>query len=83
MILIGTLDLVFLISYALSMYVNGMIAERMNLRYFLAIGMFFAGITNALFGMAYYLDIHSLSYFYGIQVITGIAQSTGWPGRDQ
>ena len=76
----GTLDLVFLISYSISMYINGMIAERMNLRYFLTIGMILAGICNALFGLAYYLDIHSLGYFYAIQVITGMAQSTGWPG---
>ncbi|CAG2166713.1 unnamed protein product, partial [Oppiella nova] len=78
--LLGTLDLVFLISYSVSMYINGWIAERMNLRYFLIIGMLFAGLCNVLFGLAYYLDIHSLAYFYVIQVLTGIGQSTGWPG---
>ena len=62
------------------MYINGMIAERVNLRYSLTMGMVFAGLCNILFGIAYYLDIHSLGYFYAIQVLTGIGQSTGWPG---
>ncbi|XP_054165833.1 glucose-6-phosphate exchanger SLC37A2-like [Oppia nitens] len=78
--MLGTLDLVFLISYSVSMYINGMIAERMNLRYFLTIGMLFSGICNILFGLAYFLGIHSLGYFYFVQIITGIGQSTGWPG---
>ncbi|XP_054165832.1 glucose-6-phosphate exchanger SLC37A2-like [Oppia nitens] len=75
----GTLDLVFLLSYSISMYINGMIAERMNLRYFLTIGMLIAGIANILFGLAYKLNIHALEYFYVIQVLTGIGQSSCWP----
>jgi len=62
------------------MYINGAIAERSNLRYFLMIGMICAGVCNSLFGIAYYLKIHSIYYFYAVQVVTGLAQSTGWPG---
>lgn len=59
---------------------SGFIAERVNLRYFLAMGMILSGIASYLFGLARFLDIHNFSYFIIVQVFGGIVQTSGWPG---
>lgn len=48
---------------------RGPLAERLNLRWFLSFGMISSGLFGALFGVAYYADIHSLTYFIAIQVL--------------
>lgn len=77
--LFGLLDCAFLMSYALAMFVSGYIAEHTNLRIYLSVGMVLTGVFTGLSGLAYYLNIHSLSFFVLLQIITGITQSTGWP----
>ncbi|XP_050485430.1 glucose-6-phosphate exchanger SLC37A2 isoform X2 [Bombus huntii] len=59
---------------------NGFIAERANLRYFLAFGMLASGISCYLFGIAKPYNIHSLWYFVLVQAIGGVFQTSGWPG---
>ncbi|XP_058170226.1 glucose-6-phosphate exchanger SLC37A2 isoform X3 [Anopheles ziemanni] len=78
--LLGTLDSAFLFSYAIAMFFAGFIAERVSLRYFLALGMAFSGVFCYLFGMAKVYDIHSLWYFIAVQALAGMFQTTGWPG---
>lgn len=78
--LIGLLDTTYLISYAVFMFFSGFVAERMDLRFFLSMGMMLCGLLNVLFGIAYPLGIHSIWYLIFIQVVTGLVQSTGWPG---
>lgn len=78
--LLGTLDSAFLFAYAAGMFMSGFIAERVNLRYFLALGMLTSGLFTYLFGLAYSQGIHSLPYFFVVQTVAGFAQSTGWPG---
>lgn len=51
------------------MFVSGFIAERVNLRYFLSLGMILSGFFTYLFGLAYSRNIHNLSYFILVQVI--------------
>ncbi|GAB6020611.1 hypothetical protein CHUAL_003286 [Chamberlinius hualienensis] len=77
--LLGTLDSAFLFTYALAMFFSGIIAERMNLRHFLALGMIFSGLFTVLFGLAYPFKIHNIWYFIVVQFLGGVAQSTGWP----
>jgi len=48
---------------------SGHIAERTNLRYFLAVGMCASGVFTALFGLGRYWHIHSLSFYIGVQVL--------------
>ncbi|XP_014253613.1 glucose-6-phosphate exchanger SLC37A2 isoform X2 [Cimex lectularius] len=76
---LGALDSSFLFAYAASMFVSGFVAERMSLRYFLAVGMITTGISCYLFGLAKYVGIHFLSYYIFVQIFGGIVQSTGWP----
>ncbi|XP_012251926.2 glucose-6-phosphate exchanger SLC37A2 isoform X2 [Athalia rosae] len=78
--LLGTLDSAFLFAYAGAMFLSGFVAERVNLRYFLALGMIFSGISCYLFGVARPYEIHSLWYFVLVQAIGGVFQTSGWPG---
>lgn len=77
--LLSLLDLAFLITYAIFMFVSGYLAERCNLRYFLGFGMILTGLFNYLFGLAHSYEIHSLYYFIAIQICSGILNTTGWP----
>lgn len=62
------------------MFASGFVAERVNLRYFLALGMLFSGVFSYLFGIAKTYDIHNLGYYVLVQAFAGISQTTGWPG---
>lgn len=78
--LLGELDSAFLFCYAVAMFISGFVAERVNLRYFLSLGMMFSGIFSYLFGIGKTYEIHSLGYYVVVQGLAGIAQTTGWPG---
>ncbi|XP_064477178.1 glucose-6-phosphate exchanger SLC37A2-like [Ornithodoros turicata] len=77
--LLATLDSVYLFSYAVCMFISGFVAERVNLRYFLALGMLLSALTTHLFGLGYSLAIHSFAYYLVVQMLGGAFQSTGWP----
>ncbi|CAH8449911.1 unnamed protein product [Schistosoma turkestanicum] len=77
--LLGGLEYIYLFVYAASMILSGFLAERVNLRYFLSIGMFLSGVSTFAFGLASYFEIHHYSYFVFIQVFSGIVQASGWP----
>ena len=57
----------FLVSYAVFMFVSGMVAERVDLRCFLSLGLLAAGISTALLGAAQLAGIHSLAYLLAVQ----------------
>lgn len=78
--LISALDTSFLVSYAFFMFFSGYVAERMNLRYFLALGMLTSGLFTFALGLAKSIGIHSIYYFIIMQIFAGAVQSTGWPG---
>lgn len=78
--LYGELDYAFLIAYAVGMFISGIIAERMSLRYFLAVGMILSGIFTVMFGIGFYAQIHSFTFYIVAQVLNGLVQTTGWPG---
>ncbi|XP_025191692.1 glucose-6-phosphate exchanger SLC37A2 isoform X4 [Melanaphis sacchari] len=78
--LFGTLDSAFLFAYAIAMFFSGLIAERVNIRIFLTIGMILSGTACSMFGLAHFYNIHSMWYFIGVQIFGGICQTTGWPG---
>ncbi|KAK2709612.1 glucose-6-phosphate exchanger SLC37A2-like isoform X3 [Artemia franciscana] len=78
--LLGALDSSFLFAYAIGMFISGVVAERNDLRYFLASGMLLSGIFTYMFGLGYTLGIHNLYYYLIVQALAGFSQSTGWPG---
>jgi len=63
----------------LGMFFSGYIAERSNLRIYLAIWMSVGGLVLIIAGLAKTFNIHSMWYFAVVQLASGIAQSTGWP----
>lgn len=76
---LGELDLSFLLAYAIGMFFSGHIGDTVDLRIFLTIGMVGSGIFVILFGLGYFLDLHSFGVFVFIQVSCGLFQSIGWP----
>lgn len=77
--LLALLDSAFLFSYAIFMFFSGFLADRCNLKYFLSGGMILSGLLLYAFGMSFYLNIHSMTYFVIIQILSGAVQTTGWP----
>ncbi|CAL8068469.1 unnamed protein product [Calicophoron daubneyi] len=77
--LFGALDLGFLASYAVTMFLAGHIADRFHLRVFLTFGCILTGIMTCVFGLGYYLKIHSFAFYLIVQIISGAFQSSGWP----
>lgn len=77
--LLGGIDLAFLAVYSIGMYFAGHLGDRVDLRYLLAIGMIGSGMFTAMFGVGYWLNIHSFRYFLVVQMMAGMFQSTGWP----
>ena len=65
---LGLLDTSYLFSYAFFMFWSGIVAERMDLRYFLSGGMILSGIFTFLFGLGYNVKIHSLGYYIAFEV---------------
>lgn len=76
---LGEIDVAFLASYAVGMYYAGRLGDRLDLRKFLTFGMVGSGACVCLFGMGYWWNIHSFSYYFVVQVITGLLSATGWP----
>ncbi|KAF2357601.1 Major facilitator superfamily [Trinorchestia longiramus] len=77
--LLGTMDMCFLSSYAVFMFVSGYIAERSNLRLYLSTGMLLTGLFNVMLGLGYWIDQHSFAYFLVFNILAGASQATGWP----
>ena len=49
-------------------YCSGYIAEHMDIRLFLTVGMVLSGAFSILFGLGYFCNIHSLAFFIIMQV---------------
>lgn len=77
--MLGEIDVAFLSAYSLGMYFAGHLGDRLNLRILLTVGMIGTGLFTLLFGVGYWLNIHSFYYFLVVQIIAGLFQSTGWP----
>ncbi|XP_010488834.1 PREDICTED: putative glycerol-3-phosphate transporter 5 [Camelina sativa] len=76
---LGELDLAFLSSYALGMYFAGHLGDRIDLRYFLVFGMMGSGILTLVFGLGYWMNVHTLGFYLSVQIVCGLFQSIGWP----
>lgn len=77
--MLGEVDLAFLGTYAFGMFFAGHLGDRVDLRYFLASGMVGSGIFVVLFGMGFFWNMHSYSYYIVMSILAGLFQSTGWP----
>jgi len=76
----GELDLLFLLAYAIGLFLSGFIGDRVNLRYMLSIGIGGSAILTFLFGYLWVpLNIKNKMYFRVLFFLNGLFQSTGWP----
>ncbi|MCE5293072.1 MAG: MFS transporter [Chlamydiales bacterium] len=72
---LGILGSIMAITYGLSKFVNGIIGDRSNPRYFMAVGLIFTGIFNIFFGCS-----STLLFFAVFWGLNGWFQGFGWPG---
>ena len=77
---LGALDTVFLVAYAIGMFVAGPLGDRVNIRYFLGLGMIGSGAFLGLIGLYYFWGVHSVPVWAVTDFAAGIFQATGWPG---
>ncbi len=72
---LGILGSVMAITYGISKFMNGIIGDRSNPRYFMAVGLIVTGIFNICFGFSSTLLFFAI--FWGLN---GWFQGFGWPG---
>lgn len=58
---------------------SGHIADQVDPRHFLLIGMMGSGATLFLFSLGYFGNIHTISFYICGQILAGLFQGTGWP----
>ena len=71
---LGILGSVLYITYGISKFTSGIIGDRVNPRYMMAIGLIMTGICNILFGLS--SSIFFFALFWGLN---GWFQGFGWP----
>lgn len=71
---LGILGSILSITYGLSKFLSGIMADRSNPRYFMAIGLILTGILNIFFGFS-----SSLLFFCIFWGLNGWFQGWGWP----
>uniref|UniRef100_A0A672QLU1 Sugar phosphate exchanger 3 n=1 Tax=Sinocyclocheilus grahami TaxID=75366 RepID=A0A672QLU1_SINGR len=77
---LGALDSIFLFSYAMGLYISGVIGDRFNLRYVLSFGLCGSAVTEFVFGtLTEWLHFYNMYFYCILWVINGLLQSTVWP----
>lgn len=77
---LGVLDTIFLFSYAVGLYVSGVIGDRLNLRYVLCFGLCGSAVVEFAFGtLLEWLHLYNIYLYCGLWVLNGLLQSTVWP----
>eukprot|EP01136_Pigoraptor_vietnamica_P000490 Opistho-1_new@25860 len=71
---LGILGSILSITYGMSKFLSGILADRSNPRFFMAIGLIMTGIFNILFGLS--SSIIFFGIFWGLN---GWFQGWGWP----
>lgn len=71
---LGYISSIFSITYGLSKFVSGIIADRSNPRYFMAFGLFMTGVANIIFGLG-----SSFIFFAVFWAMNAWFQGFGWP----
>ncbi|XP_036373872.1 sugar phosphate exchanger 3 [Megalops cyprinoides] len=77
---LGALDTIFLFSYAVGLYISGVIGDRLNLRYVLSCGLCGSAVVEFVFGtLTEWLHFYSVYLYCGLWVLNGLLQSSVWP----
>ncbi|XP_064145716.1 sugar phosphate exchanger 3 isoform X1 [Loxodonta africana] len=77
---LGTLDTIFLFSYAVGLFISGIVGDRLNLRGFLSFGMCSSALVVFVFGtLTEWLHFYNKWFYCSLWIVNGLLQSTGWP----
>ncbi|XP_069853003.1 sugar phosphate exchanger 3 [Dipodomys merriami] len=77
---LGTLDTIFLFSYAVGLFISGIIGDRLNLRWVLSFGMCSSALVVFVFGtLTEWLHFYNKWFYCCLWIVNGLLQSTGWP----
>ncbi|KAF7229027.1 sugar phosphate exchanger 3 [Nothobranchius furzeri] len=77
---LGALDSIFLFSYAVGLYLSGVVGDRVNLRYVLCFGLCGSAIVEFVFGtLTEWLHIYNIYLYCCLWVMNGLLQSAVWP----
>ncbi|KAL6459949.1 hypothetical protein MHYP_G00317080 [Metynnis hypsauchen] len=77
---LGALDTIFLFSYAVGLYISGVIGDRLNLRYVLSAGLCGSAVVEFLFGtLTEWLHFYNVYFYCSLWVLNGLLQSAVWP----
>eukprot|EP00069_Balaena_mysticetus_P003640 bmy_04334T0 len=77
---LGTLDTIFLFSYAVGLFISGIIGDRLNLRWVLSFGMCSSALVVFAFGtLTEWLHFYNKGLYCSLWIVNGLLQSTGWP----
>ncbi|MBS0621190.1 MAG: MFS transporter family glucose-6-phosphate receptor UhpC [Verrucomicrobia bacterium] len=71
---LGILSSILAITYGLSKFLSGILADRSNPRYFMGVGLLLTGVWNIFFGMS--SSVIAFAIFWGLN---GWFQGWGWP----
>lgn len=76
----GLLDTLFMLAYAMGLYLNGYIGDRVDMRILLTFGMAGTSVMVFIFGcLCEWLQFYNKYFYVIIWILNGLAQSTGWP----
>lgn len=70
----GILGSIFYVTYGVSKFISGILSDKSNPRYFMAIGLIMTGVANILFGFS-----SSLVMLMILWLVNGVFQGWGWP----
>ncbi|XP_048356995.1 sugar phosphate exchanger 3 [Sphaerodactylus townsendi] len=77
---LGTLDTIFLFSYAVGLFVSGIVGDRLNMRWVLSFGMCSSALVVFVFGtVSEWLHFYNKWFYCCLWIVNGLLQSTGWP----
>ncbi|XP_035674982.1 sugar phosphate exchanger 3-like [Branchiostoma floridae] len=77
---LGWLDSTLLISYALGLYISGVIGDRFDMRKMLSLGMCLSAVVAFVFGcLTEWVHLYSKPFYITMYVLFGLTQSMGWP----
>uniref|UniRef100_A0A672GSC8 Sugar phosphate exchanger 3 n=1 Tax=Salarias fasciatus TaxID=181472 RepID=A0A672GSC8_SALFA len=77
---LGALDSIFLFSYAVGLYLSGVIGDRFNLRYVLCVGLCGSAAVEFVFGtLTEWLQLYNVYLYCVLWVLNGLLQSAVWP----
>ncbi|XP_077981346.1 sugar phosphate exchanger 3-like [Glandiceps talaboti] len=77
---LGILDSIFLFSYAVGLFISGILGDRFDLRKVLAFGMCSSAVMVFIFGcISEWFSIYNKAFYVIFWILNGLLQSTGWP----